>query len=286
MNFQDLYKKIRAIDEGIESDTAITEPTPAAIGTDPTMGGAGASDESVAQECGMMPPMGMMPQATPPQQDSVSMNVSMNAQGAGGIRDLMNVLKDIQDGPDHGPANAMTAEPHGIEIDADPELDIAMPTDHEPEHTDGQVMVVDKEEDEAYDNQPDPAYQDNDYMQQDLAGGADEPQKMTKGGYRNVDNALTMAAVLPVAAMVGRMKEGLEESLKSQLLAHYNGIKEGYNPNSASAEHRRNLDKSEHDRLKAAAEKDGASDSDKARYQRYKDRKAATAAAYDREMER
>jgi len=35
----------------------------------------------------------------PKQQDSVTMNVSMNGSGAGGIRDLLSVLKDIQDGP-------------------------------------------------------------------------------------------------------------------------------------------------------------------------------------------
>lgn len=34
--------------------------------------------------------------------DSVTMNVTMNGTGASGIRDLMNVLKDIQDGPDEG----------------------------------------------------------------------------------------------------------------------------------------------------------------------------------------
>lgn len=216
MNFQDIYNKIRAIDESTDSPV-VNEPMPN------IEGGAGASDESVTQECGMMPPMGMMPQAAPAQQDTVSMNVSMNAQGAGGIRDLMNVLKDIQDGPDHGP---LTAEPHGAEIDADPELDIAMPNQQGGE-PDVQVLHVgnDEMEDEAYDNSPDESYQDNDYMQQTLAGGADEPQKMTKGGYHQSDNPITMAAVLPVAAMVGRMKEGLEESLAGKLQAMYEQVK-------------------------------------------------------------
>ncbi len=68
-------------------------------------------DESIA-ECGDMPgPMGQ-PMMAPPQgqQDSVNMNVNMSGQGAKGIRDLMDILKNIDDkvsdGPDlHPPMN-------------------------------------------------------------------------------------------------------------------------------------------------------------------------------------
>ena len=70
MDFRSLYQKISAIDEG------------AAI-----------------EECG-----GMMPMGAPGQSDSVNMNVSLNASGGGGIRELMNVLKNIDDvgAPQHG----------------------------------------------------------------------------------------------------------------------------------------------------------------------------------------
>jgi hypothetical protein len=61
---------------------------------------------------------------------------------------------------------------------------------------------------------------------------------------------------------------------------------EGYNPNSAAAQHARDMRQHDHDRLKAAAEKDGASDQDKARYQRHQDREAAKRAAYNDRMER
>jgi hypothetical protein len=219
MNFQDLYKKIRTIDESTEDSSVVAEPMPA--DSVDMMGGAGASDENVG-ECGMMSPMGAMAPSVPPaQQDTVSMNVSMNAQGAGGIRDLMNVLKDIQDGPDHG--SALTAEPHNVEIDADPELDIAMPNQQD-DNPDIEVVHLghDEVEDEAYDNAPDVSYQDNSFMQQDLAGGS---QKMTKGGYNQSDNPLTMAAILPVAAAMGRMGEGLDESLTSKLQAMYEDVK-------------------------------------------------------------
>lgn len=70
MNFEDLMRKMKSIDEG----------------------------QSV-EECGDMP--GSM-SVSPSQQDNVTMNVSMNGSGAGGIRDLMAILKNIEDtGHDH-----------------------------------------------------------------------------------------------------------------------------------------------------------------------------------------
>jgi hypothetical protein len=78
MNFEELMKKMKAIDEG-----------------------------QIAEECGAMPigiggPMG--------QQDNVTMNVSMNGSGAGGIRDLMSILKNIENGEhDHG--DVLVGEP-------------------------------------------------------------------------------------------------------------------------------------------------------------------------------
>ena len=204
MNFSELAEKLKRIDEGVESQV---------------------------QECGemsMMGPVGAMPgampQQAPAQQDTVSMNVSMNAQGAGGIRDLMNVLKDIQNGPDAG-ADVMSSEPHGVEIDADPELDIAMPGNDEADDMQVIDLGAGEIEDEEYANEPAPQYQSQDYMHNTLAGGADEPQKMNKGGYRNADNAITMAAILPVAAAMGRMGEGLEDSLQGKLKAMYEQVK-------------------------------------------------------------
>ena len=56
MNFQDLLTKMKQIDEG------------------------------TVEECGMA----SMP---PKQQDNVNMNVTMSGNGAGGIKDLINILK-------------------------------------------------------------------------------------------------------------------------------------------------------------------------------------------------
>ena len=69
-SFASLYKQIKSIDEGAS-----------------------------IEECG-----GMMPMGSQGQSDSVNMNVSLNASGGGGIRELMNVLKNIDDvaAPQHG----------------------------------------------------------------------------------------------------------------------------------------------------------------------------------------
>jgi hypothetical protein len=78
MKIEELMKKMKAIDEG-----------------------------QVAEECGAMPigiggPMG--------QQDNVTMNVSMNGSGAGGIRDLMSILKNIENS-EHGDSDVLVGEP-------------------------------------------------------------------------------------------------------------------------------------------------------------------------------
>lgn len=63
-------------------------------------------------ECGdMMGPMGSMPSK---QSDNVSMNVSMNGSGSGGIRDLMNILRNLDNtdtGHDHDDGLDMKATP-------------------------------------------------------------------------------------------------------------------------------------------------------------------------------
>ena len=125
MNFTELYQRIRSIDEG-----ANPEPTaPGGViktknadgtvsykpkvpgerlsGTIPAQGAKVTSttdnskkeptpaNESL-EECGDMP-VGMMGMSSHQgQQDSVTMNISMNGSGAGGIRDLMSILRNIE----------------------------------------------------------------------------------------------------------------------------------------------------------------------------------------------
>ena len=98
MKFEDLYKKIRAIDEGIEVAPVEAEGI-----------------EIIGGPMGSM--LGGMGHSEPPkQQDSVSMNVSLNGAGAGGVRDLMDILHRIDAGGDHD-------DSHDLE-----------PAHHEPAH--------------------------------------------------------------------------------------------------------------------------------------------------------
>lgn len=63
--------------------------------------------EQDMDECGMGP---MSMPSMNKQQDNVSMNVSMNGSGSGGIRDLMNILRNLEDAGsdhDHGPDSDM-----------------------------------------------------------------------------------------------------------------------------------------------------------------------------------
>ena len=123
MNFTELYQRIRSIDEGTASEPTapggviktknadgsvsykpkvpgerLTSTLPAnqAAKTTDTSDKDKDKTKAVNEECGDMP-MGMMGMSSHQgQQDSVTMNISMNGSGAGGIRDLMSILRDIE----------------------------------------------------------------------------------------------------------------------------------------------------------------------------------------------
>ena len=87
MNFEELYKKIRAIDENAEVAPVHTDGT--------------AEEEGImiGGPLGMPGMLGMGHEEPPKQADNVTMNVSLNGSGAGGVKDLMKILRDIEDGP-------------------------------------------------------------------------------------------------------------------------------------------------------------------------------------------
>ena len=138
-NFMSLYKQIRAIDEGTTPDpTAPTAPggviktknPDGSVSYRPKVPGEklsktfpGTTPDSAAkvstdvekekqpanEACGdmMALPMGLGHEHSG-QEDSVTMNVSMNGSGDGGIRDLMNILKGIENvGEPHGDHGAV-----------------------------------------------------------------------------------------------------------------------------------------------------------------------------------
>jgi hypothetical protein len=86
-------------------------------------------DEEVVDECGMGPMSGM----SQGQQDNVNMSINMNGAGPGGIRDLLDILRNIEQGsddPDSGELGdligAMGDRPRGkvAVIDSDMEMPV------------------------------------------------------------------------------------------------------------------------------------------------------------------
>ena len=85
MNLQDLMSKLKNIDEGTMPPLAPTK-----------------DNVPATAECGMPVAIGG-PSESPKQQDNVTMNLSMNGSGAGGIADLMKILRNIEDGDNQDP---------------------------------------------------------------------------------------------------------------------------------------------------------------------------------------
>jgi len=133
MNFQDLLSKMKQIDETVS-----------------------------VEECGMPMPGIAIGGPRPQQADSVTMNVSMNGSGAGGIKDLMNILKNIEDGAD--------PKPHGVH--GDDEIVIGGPLD---------VKMAELED--SYNNEPNPVTTGTNITTgDDLASKGSEAEKVNGGG--------------------------------------------------------------------------------------------------------
>ena len=221
-----------------------------------TIPGSGAKVSTSAEEkqptneaCGdmMALPMGLG-QEHSAQQDSVTMNVSMNGSGDGGIRDLMNILKGIEN----------VGEPHA-DHDA---IDVVFGGEMEPEM-------------EAFANSMAGASGQQTFPQSAVtdigsnSGRADHEVPKVHGG----GNPYTQVS----EELVNRLSS-LYQEIKQQ------GVAEGYNPNSVDAEHRRGLEKSQEDSLKKKAA-DG-DESAKKRLQALKDKKERMRNDYNDRMER
>ena len=97
MNFQDLLEKIKSIEEAGQGVMAApSEPELPECGDGPMEPSKMPNDgELLTGECG-----GMMSMGAPKQSDSVTMNVSMNGSGSGGIKDLLDILRNLEKGGD------------------------------------------------------------------------------------------------------------------------------------------------------------------------------------------
>ena len=168
MNFYDLSAKLRAI------------------------------EESSVAECGDMMPMPMMSHA-PQQSDSVTMNVSMNGSGAGGIKDLMSILRNIEQSAEHDHEEPMIARPHSMDGDVDVVLGTA-----------DEDMLSNSDADESYGNS--------------APGGSDARQFGIDSVTRKGDDMHSKGDVKRLRVNGG--ENPLQEALVERLSAMYQEIKE------------------------------------------------------------
>ena len=172
MNFEELMKKMKSIDEG----------------------------QSV-EECGSMP-IGIG--SPPEQQDNVTMNVSMNGSGAGGIRDLMSILKNIEGGgQEHDHTDILVGEPS----EQEPIMG-AMVQAMGNEHGMGE------EYENSVEGGSEPEVYGIDAVTQtgdDLASKGEEEPKVNGGG-----NPMQEALVSRLAQMYDEIKEGTEKKTMSR----------------------------------------------------------------------
>jgi hypothetical protein len=164
MNFQELLSRMSELDQPVQEadkgdmdhdgenepdDKEYTDNKDAAIKQ--AMGKK--VEEEVVDECGDMPGMSNMPSGMMgmrnDQADSVNMNVSINAAGSGGIKDLMNILKNIDDngGHDHSdmPAPFGQMDEPEVTIKKEPGFDSMMSQEtfaNEPDEMYGSVANV------------------------------------------------------------------------------------------------------------------------------------------------
>ncbi len=261
--------------------------------TDDTKKQTTPANESI-EECG---PMGMMGMNSPQgQQDSVTMNISMNGSGAGGIRDLMSILRNIESsdntdvhshdvsklfgGDDievafgeemsDGGFGSATTEPNtataGIDAVTATGNDLASKGIEAPKVNGGgnpmhetvkqRLYTLYNEIKEAKEEEFDALK----HVKNPTKGEKEAAKDVKRGSYAD------RAAMLKSAEADGRLK------------------KEAYNPNSVDAEHRRGLEKSQEDSLKKKAA-DG-DESAKKRLQALKDKKERISNDYNARMER
>jgi hypothetical protein len=198
MNFYDLSAKLRAI------------------------------EESSVAECGDMMPMPMMPHA-PGQQDSVTMNVSMNGSGTGGIKDLMDILRNIEQAAehdhDHDHEEPMIAQPHSMDGD----VDIVLGTADEDMLANPDAQSGSGAGDESYGNSAPGGSDAHQFGIDSITRHGDDMH--SKGSVKRLrvnggENPLQEALVERLQSLYDTIKEASEEQTVTENgLQRYTGIK-------------------------------------------------------------
>lgn len=152
MNFTELYKKISQIENGI-------------------------TESQMLDEC----PCQDAIEHQPKQQDSVNMNISINGQGSNGIRDLMDILRNIESPESAENDEILIGAPADDDVDSGDEIEIEPSNDADDEE---EIIVTDD-----YENSPIGASDAAVYgisavtgMGDDLASKGAEARKQAGGG--------------------------------------------------------------------------------------------------------
>lgn len=160
MNFQELMARMNELDQPVKEEKF---------------------EEKPIDECGMGPmssPSG--------QQDNVSMSINMNGSGSGGIRDILDILRNIEHGGD-----AEAGMPGADELGA-----LIGKMDHPMDGGDDKAVVLGAEPIDEFANEPNEVYAPVDAAYptgDDLAShGGNEVEKAHGGGnpYTNVSEDL------------------------------------------------------------------------------------------------
>lgn len=134
-------------------------------------------EDGSIEECGMMGGMG--PSEPMKQQDSVTMNVNMSGSGKGGIRDLLDVLRNIEN--------------ETGDVDSGPDVLVKKDSDDMPPELKSMGMALDDD----FANEPDEMYKDIDSMMQtgdDLhSKGAEAPKVNGGGNPRQITSGTTFS---------------------------------------------------------------------------------------------
>lgn len=185
MNFKDLAERLHAIEKG--SNTLNNDGLP-------------------VEECGDMPTpaMASIEHEKPSQPDNVTMNVSMNGSGAGGISDLMKILRNIEAGEEELAAEPEIAEPHELG-----DIDGVLAGEELKVQEAGEETVVghdvDHDKDHSIANRPDRTTYNIDTITRhgdDIHSKGDVKRLKVNGG-----------------------ENPLQEGLVSKLMDHYNQVK-------------------------------------------------------------
>ena len=243
MNLQDLMSKLKNIDEGIE---VIGGPIP-------VQGHADA----------------------PKQQDSINMNVSLNGSGAQGVKDLMDILRDIEKG--------VEKEIEPVHHDAEP---VQQPTGHDDVEDEPLLGDMEAQEEEMEEEMGDDGETWGNSAHGDAGAHTHGIDAVTMKG----DDMNSKGGQSPLARAPGsNTMIHYHESLVNKLSAMYEEIKgesieEAYNPNNVSAQHARDM--KAHHRAELKKKADAGDDRAKATLKRAEENDAGRRADFDARMER